>query len=180
MSHTSRSIGELNADLFGTGEEDRDDARTIDPKAARKKAMDYLARREHSRDELIEKLERAGFDSATATESVERLAGEGLQDDARFIANFVQSRVNQGKGPVRIRAELRRRGADTALLEEVLAREDTDWCALARRVRIRKFGSDVPPDFPTRARQMQFLQYRGFERAHIEAAMAAAAPDGED
>ena len=53
------SINELNADLFSPEEVDR----FSDPVETRKKAMDYLARREYGRVELIRKLAQAGFDS---------------------------------------------------------------------------------------------------------------------
>ena len=40
------------------------------------------------------------------------LTDEGLQSDARYAGSFVQSRINQGKGPIRIRQELKERGFD--------------------------------------------------------------------
>jgi regulatory protein len=142
-----------------------------DPVRARKKAMDYLARREHGRQELLAKLESAGFESATAAEAVGRLAADGLQDDRRFAENFVQSRISQGKGPVRIRLELQQHGVEGTLVDEALDAAGEDWAALAGRIRARKFGSDQPTDFPEKARQMRFLQYRGFESEHIRQAL---------
>jgi len=162
------SINELHSDLFSPEEVDR----FSDPKTARKKAMDYLARREYGQRELEQKLIAAGFESATATETVDKLAGEGLQDDRRFIDNFVQSRINQGKGPVRIRQELGERDLDAGLTGEVLDDVAEDWYALARQIREKKFGPDLPRDFREKARQMRFLQYRGFESGHIQAAVS--------
>lgn len=149
-----------------------DDARASDPLAARKKAMDLLARREHTADELCRKLERSGFASATATEAVAGLTRDGLQSDARFVEAFVQSRVRQGKGPVRIRADLRARGAAGTAIDRALAAAEADWRALARSVREQKFGARPPAGFKEKARQMRFLQYRGFEAEHIAAAFA--------
>ncbi|MDG2375806.1 MAG: regulatory protein RecX, partial [Woeseiaceae bacterium] len=102
----SPSINELNADLFQPEEVDR----FADPKEARKKAMDFLARREYGQEELVRKLTTAGFDADVVMVEVDRLAEEGLQSDTRFASSFVQSRINQGKGPVRIREELKERG----------------------------------------------------------------------
>ena len=90
-----KSINELNADLFQPEEDDHHS----DPKAARQKAMDYLARREYGHEELVRKLSAAGFDVDIAAPAVDLLAGEGLQSDTRYAENFVQSRINQGKGP---------------------------------------------------------------------------------
>ena len=77
---------------------------------ARKKAMDLLANREHGLVELERKLVNAGFESDVAADAVHALHEEGLQSDRRFVESFVQSRINQGKGPVRIHADLGERG----------------------------------------------------------------------
>lgn len=159
----------VNADLLPPLE----DERFRNPVEARRKAMDYLARREHGRAELTDKLVRAGFEPGVAAAAVARLGEDGLQDERRFVENFVQSRIGQGKGPVRIQAELRQRGLDDGVLEDVLAAVEQDWFELARQVRARKFGAARPGDFPEKARQMRFLQYRGFEPAQIQAAVAA-------
>ncbi len=134
--------------------------------------MDYLARREYAFEELILKLTGGGFEPATARAAVERLAAEGLQDDRRFAAGLVQSRIGQGKGPVRIRQDLEQRGIGAGPAEEALAGSGEDWIELARRVRRRKFGAALPPDFPAKARQMRFLQYRGFTPEQVQAAVA--------
>jgi regulatory protein len=153
------------------------ETRFSDPLAARKKAMNCLARREYGKAELIAKLLDSGFESGTANAAVDRLAAEGLQDDRRFAASLVQARIGQGKGPVRIRQDLAQRGMDAALVDEALADSGEDWTELAGRVRRRKFGSDLPADFPEKARQMRFLQYRGFTTEQIQAAMERAAPN---
>ena len=138
--------------------------------------MDYLARREHPRAELLAKLQRAGFDGETAEAAVERLAAEGLQDDKRYVESFIQARIAQGKGPVRIRSELREAGIEAGLVEEGLAICGADWDALAADVRRKKFGPAPPGSYPDKARQMRFLQYRGFDMSQIEAAVGADEP----
>lgn len=147
--------------------------RAADPIAARKKAMDYLARREYGRTELGEKLVGAGFDESTARFAVAQLVRDGLQDDRRFVDSFIQSRVGQGKGPVRIRLELGQRGVDENLVDTVLDDREDDWKTLARHVRQRKFGSGQPADFREKARQMRFLQYRGFDPDQIQTALGS-------
>jgi regulatory protein len=150
--------------------------RSSDPREARKKAMDFLARREYGRQELCGKLAAAGFDEQAASSAVAQLIRDGLQDDRRYVENFIRSRVHQGKGPVRIRVELGQRGVEGALIEEMLEECGEDWQALARNIRQRKFGAAQPREFREKARQMRFLQYRGFEQAAIKAAFA---PDVE-
>jgi regulatory protein len=148
------------------------DERFSDPIEARKKAMDYLARREHGRAELLIKLEKAGYDPEVCEQAIARLIEDGLQSDSRFVATFVQSRINQGKGPIRIRAELRDRQMGASVIEEGLASPEQDWYSLAGAVRRRKFGAERPTEYKDKAKQMRFLQYRGFESDHIQRAVS--------
>ncbi len=150
-----------------------DDERFSDPVEARKKAMDYLARREHGRGELLDKLTRFGFNADVADDAVAQLVDDGLQSDSRFAEAFVRSRINQGKGPVKIRADLRERGLAGAAIDLALEDADEDWYALARDVRLKKFGADTPSEFRDKAKQMRFLQSRGFEPDQIQAAVSA-------
>ena len=165
------SIGDVLTDLLPPGEA----ARFADPVEARKKAMDYLARREHSRDELCRKMEKAGFEMNATLDAIEQLQKDGLQNDRRFVDAFVQSRISQGKGPTRIRADLAQRGIRDPMIHEVLSETDVDWLALAMATRAKKFGADIPAEFKEKARQMRFLQYRGFEPEQIRAAVSASA-----
>ena len=156
---------EISDLLSETGED-----RFSSPLEARKKAMDFLARRDYGQAELIRKLAAKGFDRDIAEQAVTQLTSDGLQSDQRFADSFVQSRINQGKGPVRIRLDLGQRGIQDSTIEQSLAEADPDWYALAREQRIKKFGEASPSDFKERARQMRFLQYRGFEQDHIQSA----------
>jgi regulatory protein len=173
MTEPVESINELNKDLFNPEEVDV----FADPVEARRKAMDYLARREYGRLELQAKLENAGFESQIAAIAVDTLAAEGLQSDRRFIENFIQSRIGQGKGPVRVRLELEERKLESGLVDEILSMCEEDWVAMARRIREKKFGPGLPAEFKEKARQMRFLQYRGFEPGQIQAAIA---PHGDN
>ena len=115
--------------------------------------MDYLACREYGQTELVNKLCNAGFHSDVSASEVERLTEDNLQSDQRFAESFAQSRINQGKGPVRIRQELKERGISATTIDDALIEKDQDWFELAREVRVRKFGQDLPADFAEKARQ---------------------------
>ena len=135
----------------------------------RRQALDLLARREHSRLELERKLAARGFEPDLISEALDQLGRENLQSDARFAASFVQARAARGQGPVRIRMELAERGVGGA--DTYLRAAGLDWAALARETRIKRFGKAVPGDFKEKARQMRFLQYRGFSHDQITAAL---------
>jgi regulatory protein len=145
------------------------------PADCRRRAMDFLARREHSRWELRHKLTAAGASGDVADETLDALEDEDLLSDERFVESFIVSRVRKGQGPVRISQELDRRGVAESLIEDGIDEADIDWYELAAEVRARKFGNKVPPDFPSRAKQMRFLEYRGFDSDQIQAAMKGSA-----
>ena len=132
--------------------------------------MDFLARREYGQKELIKKLADKGFDRDVAAQAVFRLTDQDLQNDQRFAEAFVQSRINQGKGPVRIRLELSQRGINDGTVEAALAASVANWRELARDARHKKYGFRQPQDFKAKAKQMRFLQYRGFEQDHVQSA----------
>jgi regulatory protein len=140
--------------------------------ATRVAAIALLARRDFASRELSERLIKGGFEEAMAASVVTELLGEGVLDDGRYAQNYVTYHAGRGQGPVRIAAELRRRGLAAELIEAALA-TGPDWRALARKVCRAKFGSRPPSSWAERARQARFLQYRGFSSDHIRAATGA-------
>jgi regulatory protein len=137
----------------------------------RRRAMDLLARREHSRVELERKLGSRGFTDITLSATLDDLEQEGLLADHRFAESFIRARAGRGQGPVRILAELGARGVDAAIAAEIIRESGVDWPGLAVEVRIKRFGRDTPAGYLERARQARFLQYRGFEGDQIAAAL---------
>lgn len=131
-----------------------------------------MARREHSLAELRDKLAAREFPPAEVAELLDSLAAAGLASDERFAESFVRSRIRKGQGPLRIRAELQRRGIE-AMLADAALEEVCEWGALAREVRQRRFGAEAPAGFEERARQMRFLEYRGFTSGQIRASFTA-------
>jgi regulatory protein len=130
-------------------------------------ALDLLARREHSQQELARKLQTRGFEVDASADALKLLVSDGLLSDERFTETFVYSRFRRGTGPQKIRAELRERGIDGALIEHAIEALDEDWQARLREVREKKFGAGLPGDFRERSRQMRFLQQRGFSAEQI-------------
>lgn len=160
------------ADAGGCENDAGDDVAELDEASCRDRAVALLARREHSRAELERKLRARGFDASVVAAALTRLENEGTLADARFTSSFVRTRAAKGKGPARIRAELAERGIAKDEARSTLAQSDVDWAAEAAAVRRKRFGPELPRDFKERARQARFLQYRGFEQRHIEAAFS--------
>jgi regulatory protein len=142
-----------------------------DRAAIRARAIKLLARREHALSELVRKLTQRGFDADAAASVAAELKAENLLSEARFAESVARSRTERGYGPLRIRAELSAKGVDEGAIDHALASQETDWGALAERVRRKRFGAALPRDFPTKARQMRFLQQRGFDADAIRRAL---------
>ena len=120
-------------------------------------ALKMLIRREHSQLELSKKLKLKGFDDTDIKTSIDLLIEQRYQSDERFSEAFILMRYNQGKGPVIISSELKKRGIENFNLSIF------DWFELAKEVRNKKFGKNLPLDYKTQAKQKRFLKSRGFD-----------------
>ena len=128
----------------------------------RKKAMDLLARREHSEQELRRKLISREFADDSVDQVLDQLRQDRLQSDSRFTESYVNHRVNAGVGPLKIRYELRQKGIADRLAEEFLEVHADHWEAMMAQQRARKFGKTLPAGYAERMKQARFLQNRGF------------------
>ncbi len=106
-----------------------------------------------------------GHDEVRAV--LDGLASEGLQSDRRFAEGLVRVRIERGYGPLRIVAELGRHGIAEDTVADLLRRHDPWWGEQIARVRLRRFGGRCPEDPAERARQVRFLQQRGFTDEQI-------------
>ena len=107
----------------------------------RMKAMDLLARREHSFFELKFKLLKKDFNEEQVETELHRLIDDNLLSDSRFTEAFILSRKEQGKGPLRIESELQQRGIDDALISSHLANVDeNEWSEIASDALEKKLG----------------------------------------
>ncbi|MBB3141982.1 regulatory protein RecX [Halomonas organivorans] len=141
-------------------------------------AIRLLARREYARAELRERLAAKGHEAEAVEACLAELAEQGLQSDERFAESFLRSRVARCQGPVRIRAELSRRGIDdaTAKAAFIEAGGEVDWFELAAEALSRRFSG--PGEGPReRARRERFLAGRGFDFDQLRHALAHAWDD---
>jgi regulatory protein len=131
-------------------------------------ALQWLARREHSRCELQQKLQRKGCGAALAIDVVNKLESESLVSDDRFMESLIQARRSRGYGPLRIQKELRGKGVTPEAISNWLDVTGREWLEDIQRVQRKKFGGKIPKSYTERARQARFLQYRGFTYDQIQ------------
>ena len=132
--------------------------------------MNFLARREHSRRELIFKLRKRFTDSdEQIIEEVSRLRSEGLQSDYRMASEYVHFRSKKGLGPKKIKAELRQKGISDSLLEQIFSESGVDWRNILEKVINKKTSQDgfALDSLETKHKVNNFLQKRGFEPDQI-------------
>lgn len=126
-----------------------------------------LARREYSALELRQKLTLEVFEADDIEQTISLLIKQKHQSDVRFARDFVQMRFNQGKGKYLINQQLKQKGI------EAFDFSDFDFFALSKSVKVKKYGKQNPKNYREKAKQMHFLQSRGFGFDEINYAFEA-------
>jgi regulatory protein len=163
--------GDLHEDLTEDEPEGEKKSKARSTLSPHNKAMDLLARREHSQLELRAKLAAREYSPEEIEATVTALVADGILSDERFAEAYITARMRTGQGPVRIRGELKKRGVDAEIIGMHLDDAGLEWHSLARQVRSKKFGEGMPVEFKEKAKQMRFLEYRGFTSEQIRVAM---------
>lgn len=126
-----------------------------------------LARREHSRQELLAKLALRGFDRDDALPVIDELAEHGWQDDLRYAESYARFRIQKGYGPIRVSYELKQNGIAAFDLEGIVKEEAGSWVALLEQVYSKKYSHDTVLERNEWAKRSRFLLHRGFSGAMI-------------
>lgn len=140
----------------------------------RNTALNLLARREHSALELSNKLKKRGFSGSEIDSIIDKLIQENLLSDRRFAEAYIHARSSKGFGPLRIESELKERGVKESIINELLDINDDTWLEVLENLYHRKYlhksqqaGELAPVDYKDKAKQIRFLQYRGFSLEKI-------------
>ncbi len=133
---------------------------TPEPGELRERALRLLARREHSRFELTRKLGLAGFAHDDIDPLLDEFEEKNWLSDRRFAESWVADHRARA-GSVKLAHDLRQRGVSDGIISDVLSDNRDSELDRARDVWQRKFGTR-PNDAAEKARQMRFLQSRGF------------------
>jgi regulatory protein len=134
----------------------------------RTRALQYLARREYSRAELAAKLRpyaqvEDDFEQLQPVDLESLLDGlveSGYLSDERAATQILHARRPRF-GTQRITHEMHQKGLSEELIADAIPALKDSELSTAREVWQRKFGS-FPQDAKEKARQMRFLQSRGF------------------
>jgi regulatory protein len=130
------------------------------PVSLKARAMRFLARREHSRTELMRKLAPHAESNEQIEALLDDLVRQGFLSDARYAEMVARTRGARF-GSRRVAYELRQKGVPDSLVDKTIGELKDGDLATARVIWQKKFGA-FPKDAKEQARQVRFLQSRGF------------------
>jgi len=132
------------------------------------KALDLVSRREHSRHELMQKLNKRFPETMPIIEeALDKLIANKILDDERFAEMYLNSRARKGFGPKKIEMELYSKKVDSFLIANAIEAYES-WNENAENELKKKFKGIQPTDYQSKMRQKQFLFNRGFSSQIIE------------
>ena len=135
-------------------------------------AVRLLARREHSRVELRDKLIRRGHREDLVEHALVKLVEQDYVSDSSYVEVCVRSRLQKGDGPLKIRAYLQSHGIGNELIDDHLSSEDDFWLkrALATDQKCRtrhRFSPEDATSQRAKAIRARFLKNRGYPASLI-------------
>ena len=132
------------------------------------KALDLVSRREHSRHELMQKLDKRYPETSPIIEEVlDKLEINKILDDERFAEMYLNSRARKGFGPKKIEMELNSRKVNSLFISNAIEAYES-WLENAQTVLKKKFKDQKPVDYQSKMKQKQFLFSRGFSTPIID------------
>ncbi|ENM5741194.1 recombination regulator RecX [Vibrio metoecus] len=150
---------------------------SLDLTACRQSALQLLSRRDHSEYELHQKLTLKGHVHEVVDEVVKYCLELGYLSDVRYTASQARQMVHKGYGEQRLRQQLKEKRVAEAVIEQVLAEQTIDWFELAKEVAHKKFKAGISFERSQYAKQVRYLQYRGFNFDQIRYALQASESD---
>jgi regulatory protein len=124
------------------------------------RAMRFLARREHSREQLRRKLATHVQQGEDLEAVLDDLQKRGWLSDARYAEQSIRAKARRF-GPLKLAHALRAQGVDDSAIEAGFRAAGQDGISSLERVWATRFH-EPPADDRDKARQVRFLQGRGF------------------
>jgi regulatory protein len=126
-------------------------------------ALKFLAYRQRSKKEIIDKLAEKGFEDKFIENTLVYLKNYDLVDDLEFARSFAKDKINLNKqGPQKIKYELYKKGISKEIIEKVLDEDDNEYNR-ALELAKKKLPSYKNDDRNAIYRKLGgFLQRRGY------------------
>lgn len=124
------------------------------------RAMRFLARREHSREELKRKLAQHAAEGDDVEAVLDELVQRGWLSDVRFAEQSIRAKARRF-GPLKLAQQLRAKGVDEETIARGFRAAAAEGASSLESIWQSRFDA-APTDERERARQARFLQGRGF------------------
>lgn len=138
----------------------------------RRRAMDYLARREHTMLQLQRKLRDKFPDSSEAAIELvlQDLQSEKLLSDERFAESYCHSKSARGYGPVYIRHQLLLAGVSSRIADQQLLSYGEEFWVERLAELLQRKRIYVWPEFGSLEwkRTNRLVMSRGFSAEHVK------------
>ncbi|HEY7611627.1 MAG TPA: regulatory protein RecX [Gemmatimonadales bacterium] len=146
-------------------------AASAEVEATYRTALRAVERRSFARADLARRLRRKGHAPESIQHALERLAEQGLLDDAAFAANYVETRSARGRGPLRLARDLAAMGVERSVIDRALAGHagNADDAGDIPRALAAKRAAQLG-DLPRHVRRRRVLAYlarRGFSGREV-------------
>ncbi|MBL4911422.1 MAG: recombination regulator RecX [Alteromonadaceae bacterium] len=130
-------------------------------------AINYLSRREHSANELVDKLRAKEYSLSDITPVIEHLQQNNYQSDQRYAECIVRHRVTKGYGWQYIKQALKQKGVCESIINQEYKNQQIDWYLQAELAYNKRFGDSEIKDKKDKAKRLRFMQSRGFSFEQI-------------
>ncbi len=133
-------------------------------KSVNERAIRLLARREHSKKELIQKLlNKVPVPESTISKVVNQIAAQGYQSDDRFVEMYVRSQSHKFYGPIKTINELSFvHGISETLIDQYVNHGAVDWLQIALAALNKKYRMNANLDLDVKSKAFRYLTGRGF------------------
>lgn len=125
-------------------------------------AITLLAKKDFSSGSLIHLLSKLTEKEEYIANVIQKLSNSNHLNDTRLVTMLIDKQIKKLHGPTRIKQEIRQKGFPQTLIEQKIEESGIDWYSMAKEARIKKFSDTPPSDQKEKAKQIRYLQYKGF------------------
>lgn len=139
---------------------------------AKEKAFDIVTRKAVTEKELQNKLADKGYDKTVCDIVIDTMKEYNYINDFDYCERFLEYAVSRGWGRSKMAFELRRRGVEEAIAQEVLSSFEDNPAERILDIIDTKFAEVDFADFRQKQKVVRFFASRGFDFDSINAAIS--------
>ncbi|WP_324824432.1 regulatory protein RecX [Sinanaerobacter sp. ZZT-01] len=132
-------------------------------KSAKEEAMNYLGYRDHSVLEVKNRLKQKEYCEHEIEECIKFLEESGFVNDQRYCEAYLRYALGKGKGPLRLRQELLKKGIKEETIQECMKENIDEELLFSNAMKqVNKITGDVAIDKKMLSKLGRRLSYLGY------------------